>query len=96
MTDIKDFDYTNEKDKKLVKLFTESKDIKKYILGINKYTKAVQKHISVDGIIDDFTRVQKSRKKEILEISEIENDSIVLWVSWEARWRLKADLILWG
>lgn len=92
MTDIKDFDYINEKDKKLVKLFTGSKDIKKYILGINKYTKAIQKHISVDGIIDDFTRVQRSRKKEILDINEIDKDSIVLWVSWGSPLEVKSRL----
>ncbi len=75
------FDYINEKDKKLVELFISSSHIKKYILGINKYTKAIQKHIKVDAIIDDFTRVQKSRKKEIISIDDIDKNSIVLWVS---------------
>ncbi|XOB61069.1 FkbM family methyltransferase [Campylobacterota bacterium DY0563] len=92
MVDIKDFDYINEKDRKLVNLFIESKDIKKYILGINKYTKAIQKHISVDGIIDDFTRVQKSRKKEILDINQIDKNSIVLWVSWGSPLEVKEKL----
>ena len=63
MNNIVDFSYINEKDKELVKLFIESKNIKKYILGINKFTKSVLKHLEVDGIIDDFTRVQSSRKK---------------------------------
>ncbi len=75
------FDYINKKDKDLTELFISSKKIKKYILGINKLTKSVQKYIQVDGIIDDFTRVHSSRKKEILNINEIEKDSIILSVS---------------
>ena len=52
------FDYENKKDKELTKLFIESKTTKKYILGINKLTKSVLKYIDVDGVIDDFTRLQ--------------------------------------
>ncbi len=73
--------YINEKDKELTKLFIESKSIKKYILGINKLGKSVQKYLEVDGIIDDFTRVQKSRKKTVLQIEEVPKDSIILTVA---------------
>ena len=74
-------DYINEKDKELTKLFIESKSIKKYILGINKLGKSVLKHLEIDGIIDDFTRVQKSRKKTVLQIEEVPKDSIILTVA---------------
>jgi len=73
--------YINEKDKELTKLFIESKSIKKYILGINKLGKSVQKHLEVTGIIDDFTRIQKSRKKTVLQIEEVPKDSIILTVA---------------
>lgn len=77
-----DFDYENKKDKELTQLFINSKDIKKYILGINKFGKAVIKHIHVDGIIDDFTRVQSSKKKDILKIEDIpKENSIILSAS---------------
>jgi len=76
-----DDSYINKKDKDLVELFIHSKNIKKYILGINKLTKSVQKYIQVDGIIDDFTRVQSSRKKEILKIEDVPKDSIIVSVS---------------
>jgi len=72
------FDYVNKKDKELTQLFMESKNVKKYILGINKLTKSVLKHIEVDGIIDDFTRVQSSRKKSVLKIDEVPKDCIIL------------------
>ena len=71
-------DYINQKDKELVELFVSSTTQKKYILGINKLTKSVLKHIEVDGIIDDFTRVQRSRKKEILKIEEVPLDALIL------------------
>ena len=58
LDDLIDYDYVNEKDKDLTNKFLFDKDIKKYILGINKLTKSILKHIEVDGIIDDFTRVQ--------------------------------------
>lgn len=74
-------DYVNMKDKELVELFTTSSSIKKYILGINKLTKSVLKHIEVDGIIDDFTRVQSSRNKTVLKIEEVPKDAIILWTS---------------
>jgi FkbM family methyltransferase len=73
-----DFDYKNLKDEELTNLFINSKTTKKYILGINKLTKSVLKHVEVDGIIDDFTRVQSSRKKSILKIEDIPKDSIIL------------------
>ncbi len=75
------FDYINKKDRELVELFISSKTTKKYILGINRLTKSVLKHIEVDGIIDDFTRVQRSRKKEILQIDNVPKDAIILWTS---------------
>lgn len=81
MNNIVDLDYVNLQEKNIVELFINSKDTKKYILGINKLTKSVLKHIEVDGIIDDFTRVQSSRKKEILQIENVPKDSIILWVS---------------
>lgn len=81
MNNIINLEYNNKKDKDLVALFISSKNIKKYILGINKLTKSVLKYVEVDGIIDDFTRVQKSRKKEILEIGNVPKDSIILYVS---------------
>lgn len=81
MKDVIDFNYINIKDKELCALFVNSKCIKKYILGINKFTKSVLKNIEVDGIIDDFTRVQRSRKKTILKIQDVPKDSIILSVS---------------
>jgi FkbM family methyltransferase len=77
-----DFNYVNEKDRKLTELFLSPKTpTKKYILGINKLTKSILKHIEVDGIIDDFSRVQKSRKKSVLSIDEVPKDSIILSAS---------------
>ena len=73
--------YENSADKALVEEFLKSGGRKKYILGINKLTKSVQKHIKIDGIIDDFTRVQRSRKKEILKIEDVPKDAIILWTS---------------
>lgn len=76
-----DTDYVNQKDKELVELFISPSKIKKYILGINKLTKSVLKNIEVDGIIDDFTRVQRSRKKEVLKIEDVPSDAIILWTA---------------
>jgi FkbM family methyltransferase len=78
LDDLIDFNYVNEYEKELIKQFIISKKIKKYILGINKFTKSVLKHIEVDGIIDDFTRVQSSRKKEILKIEDIEKENTII------------------
>lgn len=75
------FDYINKEEKELVELFISSSSTKKYILGINKLTKSVLKNVEVDGIIDDFTRVQRSRKKEILQIDDVAKDAIILWTS---------------
>ena len=74
-------DYINEQDKYLVDEFMKNKNIKKYILGINRLTKSVKKYVEVDGVIDDFTRVQSSRKKDILNIDDVDKNSIILWVS---------------
>lgn len=76
-----DTDYINQKDKELVELFISSTAVKKYVLGINRLTKSVLKNIEVDGIIDDFTRVQRSRKKEVLKIEDVPKDAIILWTS---------------
>lgn len=64
-----------------MELFISSKLTKKYILGINKLTKSVLKHIEVDGIIDDFTRVQSSRKKTVLKIEDVPKDALILSTS---------------
>ncbi len=74
-------EYINKEDKKLVELFISCTSTKKYILGINKLTKSVLKYIKVDGIIDDFTRVQRSRKKETLHIGDVPQDALILWVA---------------
>ncbi|MEA1891300.1 MAG: FkbM family methyltransferase [Campylobacterota bacterium] len=83
MFNLVDSNYVNENDKKLTEFFLSSSDssTKRYILGVNKLTKSILKHIKVDAIIDDFTRVQRSRKKEILKIDEISQDCVVLSVS---------------
>lgn len=82
MFNLVDFNYVNKKDRELTELFVSTATpTKKYILGINKLSKSVLKHIEVDGIIDDFTRVQRSRKKSVLSIDEVEKDSIILSAS---------------
>ncbi len=53
MQNIVDFDYVNQRDKELTKLFISPSKTKKYILGINKLTRSVQKHLKIDGIIDN-------------------------------------------
>ena len=78
MNNIVEFSYVNKKDKELVDIFISSQNVKKYILGINKFSKAISKLIKVDGIIDDFTRIQSSRKKHILKIEDIPKDAIIL------------------
>ena len=74
-------DYINQNDKQLVELFVSPTSQKRYILGINKLTKSVLKFIDVDGIIDDFTRVQRSRKKEIFKIEDVPKDALILWTA---------------
>lgn len=76
-----DYGYVNAKDKALVEEFLGKNGRKKYILGINKLTKSVQKFIEVDGIIDDFSRVQRSRKKEVLRIEDVPTNAIILYTS---------------
>ncbi len=75
------FDYINQKDFELTNRFLNDKNTKKYILGINKYTKAIAKQVQVDGIIDDFTRIQSSKKKKILKIEDVPKDCIILSTS---------------
>jgi FkbM family methyltransferase len=85
-------DYINQKDKKLVNEFLFSTTRKKYILGINKFTKCVQKYVEVDGIIDDFTRVQSSRKKSILHIDEVSKDALILSTAMGSPLEVKNEL----
>ena len=81
MKNIIDTAYINIAEQNLVKEFILAKR-KIYILGINKLSKSIIKHIQVDGIIDDFTRIQSSRKsKNILNIENIPKDSLILWTS---------------
>jgi len=87
-----DVNYINKNDKALVELFLSQTPTKKYILGINKLTKSVLKHIEVDGIIDDFTRVQRSRKKEIYKIEDIPNDALILWTATGSPLEVKSKL----
>ncbi|PIF04842.1 MAG: methyltransferase [Arcobacter sp.] len=84
--------YINAKDKKLVELFINSKKIKKYILGINKLSKSVIKQLDIDGLIDDFTRVQTSRKKSVLKIEEVPKDAIILWTAFGSPLEVKHKL----
>ncbi|RXJ90171.1 methyltransferase [Arcobacter sp. CECT 8983] len=91
MKNIIDQSYINYKDKKLVEEFIFSRK-KKFILGINKFTKSIQKHIEVDGVIDDFTRVQSSRKKSIYKIEEIPKDALILSVSTGSPLEVKKEL----
>ena len=81
MINLINIDYANKEEKKLVNEFVHSKNTKKYILGINKLTKSVKKYVAVDGIIDDFTRVQTSRKKDIVKIEDVPKNAIILWVA---------------
>ena len=73
-----DLEYINQDEKDLVELFLSSKNVKRYILGINKLSRALLKVVEVDGIVDDFTRVQRSRKKEVLSIEQVPKDAIIL------------------
>lgn len=74
-------DYVNESEKRLVEEFINSSTTKKFILGINRLGKSVQKYIEVDGIIDDFTRIQTSRKKSVYKIDDVPKDALILSVS---------------
>ena len=85
-------DYVNTKDKALVELFISSTSSKKYVLGINKLTKSVLRFVKVDGIIDDFSRVQRSRKKEVLRIEDVDKDAIILWVATGSPLEVKSKL----
>jgi len=92
LNNIIDYNYINEKDKYLTNEFISNKNIKKYILGVNKLTKSVSKYIEVDGIIDDFSRTQSSRKKKILNISDIPKDCIILTTSMGSPLEVKIKL----
>ena len=84
--------HINQKEKELTELFISSNNIPKYILGVNKLAKSVQKYIKVDGIIDDFTRVQTSKNKNILNISDIPKDAIILVASTASPLEVKQKL----
>ena len=84
--------YINRKDKALVEKFIHGNLQKKFILGINKYTKSIQKYIKVDGIIDDFTRIQSSRKKSIYKIDQVPKDALILSVSMGSPLEVKHEL----
>ena len=88
-----DTNYVNKKDKELVEDFL-SPNIKKkkFILGINKLGKSVQKYIKVDGIIDDFTRVQSSRKKSVYKIDDVPKDALILVTSMGSPLEVKIEL----
>jgi len=47
-------------------------------LGINKLSRSIAKYIEFDGVIDDFTRVQRSRKKSVMQIGDVEKDALIL------------------
>lgn len=91
-----DLDYINEKEKALVNEFITSTETKKYILGINKFSRCVQKLIEVDGIIDDFTRVQSSRKKSVLKIEDVPQDALILNTASGSPLEVIEKLDLWG
>ena len=86
-----DTNYVNNKDKQLVEEFISSSR-KKFILGINRLTKSVQKYIEVDGIIDDFTRVQSSRKKSVYKIDDIPKDALILATAMGSPLEVKNEL----
>lgn len=76
-----DFNYVNAREKTLAEEFLYSKKRKRYVLGINKLSRSLLRLVEVDGVIDDFTRVQRSRKKEVLRIEEVPRDAIILYTS---------------
>ena len=61
--------------------FVNATTQKRYILGINKLTRSVLKSLQVDGIIDDFSRVQRSRKKDVLQIEDVPKGALILWTA---------------
>ncbi|MGB6327562.1 MAG: FkbM family methyltransferase [Halarcobacter sp.] len=87
-----DTNYINKRDKELVEEFISSPSRKKFILGINRLTKSIQKYIQVDGIIDDFTRVQNSKKKTIYKIADVPKDALILATSMGSPLEVKNEL----
>lgn len=51
--------------------FISSKSQPKYILGQNVYSQSVQKIISIDGLIDDFSSASQSNGIPIIKSSEV-------------------------
>lgn len=76
---IENFTYINEIDAENAKTFTESKEMKKYVLGRNKLAKSIVSQIEIDGIIDDFTDEQYFENIPVYRMHEIQrSDSIVV------------------
>ena len=70
--------YVSIEQKALVEEFLSNNQRRKYLLGINKLSRSILKLMDVDGIIDDFSRVQRSRKKEVLSIDEVPKGSLIV------------------
>lgn len=79
-----------------MELFLHDTEVKKFILGINKLTRSLQKLVKVDGIIDDFTRVQRSRKKEIYKIEDVPKDALILSTATGSPLEVKTQLDAMG
>ncbi len=56
----------------------------------------MQKCVKINGIIDDFTRVQHSRKKEIYKIEDVPKDALILWTATGSPLEVKIQLDTMG
>lgn len=74
----KDFTYTNSTDAQNTKNFIESKKIKKYVLGRNKWSKSIISQIKVDGVIDDFTDDKFFENLPIYKMNAIQKDNSIV------------------
>ncbi len=72
------FTYINGIDTKNTKTFIESKLVKKYVLGRNKWSKSIISQIEVDGIIDDFTDDKFFENLPVYKMSEIQIDNSIV------------------
>jgi FkbM family methyltransferase len=67
------------KDKSLVyDFFNKANTKRKYIFGINEYSRALAKVYEIDGFIDDFTKNLEIDGIPIFKTKEIDNDAIVV------------------
>jgi FkbM family methyltransferase len=67
------------KDKSLIYDFFNAANTKrKYIFGINEYSRALAKVYEIDGFIDDFTKNLEIDGIPIFKTKEIDNDAIVV------------------